>query len=191
MASTLGSNVGELNKAVNGTDRSKKSKRRGTVGEPRCEHGRLYNCLECGGGGICEHKRRRRECRPCLGLPPLVKKKKENRKVPNCVHGKSRLGYHCGECKRDPTSKGGGGMCQQHPNSRKHSCSICKPFGAYCGHRIRKGNCPDCRHLSKQEMEEAFLAAAVNPGSVNQNLAAAVNNEMDQLWSRFWERTPQ
>ena len=67
---------------------------------PRCSHGReQYRCAECGGNGICQHKKKKECCIICNG----------------CIHGKHK--FRCTECD-------GRHVCIHGRN--KNSCKQCK-----------------------------------------------------------------
>ena len=89
-------------------------------GSSICEHGRRRSeCKECGGSGICEHGRRRSQCKECGGSGI-------------CEHGRVRS--QCKEC-------GGGGICE-HGRLRSR-CKECGG-GSFCEHGRRRSTCKEC-----------------------------------------------
>ena len=85
-----------------------------------------YRCKDCGGVGICEHRKQKHLCRDCNGLAI-------------CEHGKIK--YICKEC-------GGNRICE-HGKQKQ----FCKDCGGnwICKHGKRKDYCKDCdgRELCK------------------------------------------
>jgi hypothetical protein len=89
----------------------------------KCVHGGYnngYDCVECKGGGICEHLMRRRRCPTCGGSG-------------RCIHGKEK--DKCGPC-------GGSGWCQEH-NCFRQFCVECNGI-SLCIHKNIKGKCKEC-----------------------------------------------
>jgi len=107
-----------------------------------CEHGNIkYNCKQCGygsyciheiqkrrciicdGSGLCEHKRRKDQCKECGTGYCKHKKRKELCKECGgsriCIHNKDKL--YCREC--------GGSRTCQHLTDKRY-CKVC------CGSRI-------------------------------------------------------
>ena len=90
------------------------------VGGSICEHNRRRSeCKECGGGAICEHTRRRSRCKECGGSQM-------------CEHNRRRS--ECKEC-------GGGAICE-HDKIR----SKCKECGgaSICEHNRVRSVCKEC-----------------------------------------------
>lgn len=67
----------------------------------QCLLSQRYRCVQCGGGAICEHGRRRTVCKECVGSGV-------------CQHDKLR--YRCKEC-------GGGSICEH--GRHRFQCRIC------------------------------------------------------------------
>ncbi len=85
----------------------------------KCIHGkRKYDCIPCGGKGICEHYKVKRMCVKCKGTSI-------------CVHGTQR--YICAPC-------GGRGVCSH--GKTKINCRICGV--GYCRHGNRHRTCKGC-----------------------------------------------
>merc|ERR1712166_1300694 len=84
-----------------------------------CQHGRRRSdCKECGGSSICPHGRRRSDCKECGGSSI-------------CQHG--RIHRVCKEC-------GGSSICQ---HGRIHR--LCKECGgSICQHGRRRSQCKEC-----------------------------------------------
>ena len=107
--------------------------------KPRmCPHGRCQNgyyCKECGGKGICEHGRRRRQRKVCGGKGL-------------CEHGcqKSR----CKEC-------GGKGICEHGREKRR-----CKECGgsAICKHGRRQVHVQEVRVYIPRVCDLTYLVGA-------------------------------
>jgi len=90
------------------------------VGRAMCEHSRRRSeCKECGGSQICEHSRIRSECKECGGSQI-------------CEHSRRRS--ECKEC-------GGSQICE-HSRIR----STCKECGGsqICEHSRRRSECKEC-----------------------------------------------
>ena len=86
-----------------------------------CEHGRRRSeCKECGGSSICEHGRRRKQCKECGGSQI-------------CEHGRQR--NTCKEC-------GGGSICEH--GRRRYYCKECGGKGI-CDHGKVRHSCKECR----------------------------------------------
>ena len=126
----------------------------------QCPHARQpYECVECGGSGICKHFARRRHCNVCAVEGGTA-----------CVHGKARA--TCAPCKAAPACPrgaaktphtkrarklcpharqpydcvecGGNGVCK-HLARRRH-CNLCAAEdGKACVHGKAKVNCTPCK----------------------------------------------
>jgi len=90
-----------------------------------CAHGiQSYVCRYCkvlgiGGGGLCEHNRKRNQCKPCGGSSI-------------CSHGRMRA--HCVDC-------GGTSICPHR--RRRNRCKVCKG-NSICLHGNIKYHCKKC-----------------------------------------------
>ena len=103
-----------------------------TMGNKKCEHGRVrYSCKDCGGSGNCEHGRERSKCKDCGGSGI-------------CEHGRHR--YNCKDC-------GGGGMCEH--GRRRSQCVDCGGV-SICQHGRQRRFCKDCcgSGLCQQHLHE-------------------------------------
>lgn len=90
----------------------------------KCIHGRAKtHCRECGGGGICEHSKKRDSCRLCC--PQSF-----------CVHDRRK--NTCKEC-------GGSQICKH--NKTRSICALCGG-GSVCKHRIQSRSCRECFPLA-------------------------------------------
>ena len=86
--------------------------------EIKCPHGkRKYNCIGCGGKGICEHKKQKNNCNIC-----------GNR----CIHNKKKS--RCIDCD-------GSSICEH--KKRKDNCKECCGSGI-CEHKKQKSHCNVC-----------------------------------------------
>jgi hypothetical protein len=92
----------------------------------KCLHGFIdngYFCRDCGGKGICEHKRRRHQCKECDGSFCEHKRRKDR----------------CKDCKA--LGIGGQSLCE---HNRQHSvCKECNGIGI-CEHNKVRCRCKDC-----------------------------------------------
>ena len=89
-------------------------------GNSICEHNRRKSqCKECGGGSICLHNKRRSECKECGGGSI-------------CLH--NRIKSTCKEC-------GGSKICQH--NRIKSTCKECGG-SSICPHNRIKSTCKEC-----------------------------------------------
>jgi hypothetical protein len=85
-----------------------------------CVHNRrLYLCVPCKGGGICEHEKRRSSCNLCGGSQL-------------CEH--NIVLYYCIPCN-------GGGICEHE--RRRSQCKLCGG-SSICEHNIQKSTCKLC-----------------------------------------------
>ena len=103
-----------------------------------CEHGRRRTyCKECGGSQICEHGRRRRRCKECLGDTVC----KHDRRKYDCIvcMGKSL----CEHGKRRPFCKECGGSQVCAHGRRRNTCKQCGGQ-QICEHGQRRGRCTVC-----------------------------------------------
>ena len=108
-------------------------------GSKICEHGRRRSqCKECGGASICEHGRIRSHCKECGGASVCVHGRERSRckecgGVSICEHGRERS--QCKEC-------GGSKICVH--GRRRSQCTECGG-GAICVHGRRRYRCKECK----------------------------------------------
>ena len=99
------------------------------VGLELCEHDRRRSqCKDCGGSEICEHKRQRSQCKDCGGGSI-------------CEHKRHRS--ICKDC-------GGSQICEH--GKRRNICSICDP----CGYNIHLRRCRRRKALKSQNPTHAI-----------------------------------
>jgi hypothetical protein len=105
-----------------------------------CEHGkRRARCKDCKGGSICIHKTLESRCKECNGSGLCIHQKRKDYckecKVSACIceHGERKS--RCKEC-------GGSEVC---PHQKlKINCIECDTSGNICEHQKIKSQCPDC-----------------------------------------------
>lgn len=96
-----------------------------------------YKCIDCGGSGICIHKKQRQNCKICLGSRICIHLRiksdcKECGGSNICEH--SRIKYRCKDC-------GGKGICIH--GKTKSKCVECGGANL-CIHKKEKYICKDC-----------------------------------------------
>ena len=85
-----------------------------------CQHNRKrYDCKDCGGKGICIHKKNKSFCKECGGSQI-------------CLHGRRKS--NCKDCK-------GSEICQH--NRKRYDCKDCGGKGI-CIHERQRAFCKDC-----------------------------------------------
>jgi hypothetical protein len=108
------------------------------VGGSICEHNkRRSQCKGCGGGSICEHSRHRLTCKECGGSQICEHNRvrsacKKCRGGAICEHGRERS--KCKKC-------GGGAICKH--NRARSECRECGG-GGICEHNRRRSTCKEC-----------------------------------------------
>lgn len=101
----------------------------------KCEHGKQpYYCLDCGGKGLCIHKKAKSSCKDCGGGSAL------------CPHGSYK--QHC-------RKEGCGASICGHGH-RRSRCPQCKG-GSVCEHGKLKTRCKDCYEEKNENKEKSEL----------------------------------
>jgi len=109
------------------------------VGGSICQHNRRRSqCKDCGGASICEHNRQRSYCKECGGASICEHNKIRSRcKLCKgsqiCEHNKRRS--YCKDC-------GGASICEH--NRRRSICVQCKG-GSICEHNRQRSRCKLCK----------------------------------------------
>ena len=106
---------------------------------PRCIHDRrIYNCVDCDGAGICEHKKRKSRCKECGNGKELCEHGCE---LANCVPCKGSSICEHGKRKRRCIACQGAAICEHNKN--RQNCIECSGNGI-CEHNKKKSRCKLC-----------------------------------------------
>uniref|UniRef100_A0A0G4H8J3 CR-type domain-containing protein n=1 Tax=Chromera velia CCMP2878 TaxID=1169474 RepID=A0A0G4H8J3_9ALVE len=150
-----------------------------------CEHGRRRRqCKECGGSSICEHGRQRHKCKECGGSSI-------------CEHGQAR--YYCKQCggkglcehgrRRNTCKECGGSSVCEHGRDRYY-CKECGGRG-FCKHGRRRSKCSKCepkREGNTKNAKKRGGGRAKNPFSVR-TVALRASGVVEELLSDREKKT--